>query len=252
MNRSKSSSRPGPMPVATKKPDPAPIPIPIPKPVMRTAPFDEMPVVLFFKQRGWIVEELHANLIELVDVPDGAALGCGDGREIRAATPIIELAYKHGPKIFGATSGLAALYGYGTLEGLKKIITRIVSLHYVPGCHGDNHNGIAGCGQNALWAAGKLSKLPPLQMTSEEIKNEVLAYNGVYVDHLHYRTEATLDLNFIPKRTQVPAGMRFHEDLWFLQQVSSNNAEILQKAYLMIAETVEQLTTTVRTARIIH
>jgi hypothetical protein len=32
----------------------------------------------------------------------------------------------------------------------------VESLHYLPGCHGDNHKGLDGCGDMALWLASKI------------------------------------------------------------------------------------------------
>jgi hypothetical protein len=46
--------------------------------------------------------------------------------------------------------------------------------------------------------------------------------------------------------------VRFLEDLWFVRFITDNNLEMMNKAYQMIAETVENLSTTVRTVRIIH
>jgi len=219
---------------------------------MHDSSFDEMPLVKFFKKRGWITEELHPNDVDLVDVLPGSAVACGDGRLVKASSPAEELKYTHGPKIFGGIGGVAALFGNGNLEGFRKAIKKVESLHYLPGFHGDTHKGLDGCGHMGLWLNNKLSNLAALETTAQEIRDEILAHKGVYVDHLSHHTESTLDLNWIPNKTQVPNGMRFLEDLWFVRQVTDNNPELMNKAYQMIAETVEKLSSTVRTVRIIH
>jgi len=187
-----------------------------------------------------------------VDVLQGAAVACGDGRLVKGSSPSEELKYTHGPKLFGGIAGVAALYGDGTLEGLRKAIKKVESLKYLPGSHGDNHKGVDGCGQMGLWLASKYSGLSTLAITPQQIRDEILSHKGIYVDHLSHHTESTLDLNWIPNKTQIPNGMRFLEDLWFVRQVTDNNPEMMNKAYQMIAETVENLSSTVRTVRIIH
>jgi hypothetical protein len=218
----------------------------------RESSFDEMPLVKFFKKRGWITEELHANDADLVDVLPGSAVACGDGRIVKASSPAEEQKYTHGPKIFGGIAGIAALIGDGKIEGLKKAILKVESLHYLPGTHGDNHKGLDGCGHMGLWLASKFSGLPVLELTPQQIRDEVFAHKGIYVDHISHHTESTLDLNWIPNKTQVPNGMRLLEDLWFVRQITDNKTELMNKAYQMIAETVENLSSTVRTVRIIH
>ncbi|MDR3577627.1 MAG: cadmium-containing carbonic anhydrase [Anaerolineaceae bacterium] len=218
----------------------------------RDISFDEMALVKFFKRRGWITEDLHAGDVDLVDVLPGAAVACGDGRLVIASSPNEELKYTHGPKIFGGIAGVAALIGDGTIEGFRKAIKKVESLHYLPGSHGDNHKGVDGCGHMGLWQKSKFSSLLALQINLQQIRDEILAHKGIYVDHLSHHTESTLDLNWIPNRTQIPNGMRFLEDLWFVRQITDNNPEMMNKAYQMIAETVENLSSTVRTVRIIH
>jgi hypothetical protein len=211
-----------------------------------------MPVVLFFKKRGWITEELHSDSVQLVDVRPGSAVACGDGRLVRGSSADDEHSYTHGAKFFGGIAGVAALYSDGTLQGFKKAIQKLESLHYVPGSHGDDHKGVEGCGQMGLWRTGKYSSLPALEITSQQIRDEVLAHQGVYVDHLAQHTEDTLDLNLIPNKTQVPNGERFLEDLWFVGLLADNDPAMMNKAYQLIAETVENLSSTVRTVRIIR
>jgi len=218
----------------------------------RGSSFDDIPLVKFFKKRGWITEDLHASDVELVDVPPGSAVACGDGRVIKGSSAAEEQKYARGPKIFGGIAGVAALIGDGKLEGFRKAIKKVESLHYLPGGHGDNHKGLDGCDHMMAWLASKYSDLPALELTAQQIRDEVLAHKGIYVDHLSHHTESTLDLNWIPNKTQIPNGLRFLEDLWFVRQVTDNNPALMNKAYQMIAETVENLSTTVRTVRIIH
>jgi hypothetical protein len=71
--------------------------------------FDDMPLVLFFKKRGWTTEELHADSVQLVDVTLGSAVACGDGRLVRGSSVVDEHSYTHGPKFFGGIAGVAAL-----------------------------------------------------------------------------------------------------------------------------------------------
>ncbi len=218
----------------------------------RDSSFDEMPLVLFFKKRGWTTEELHADSVQLVDVASGSAVACGDGRLVRGSSAGDEHSYTHGAKFFGGIAGVAAIYADGTLQGFRKAIDKLERLHYLPGSHGDDHKGVEGCGQMDLWRSGKYSSLPALELTPEQIRGEVLAHRGVYVDHLAQHTEVTLDLNLIPNKTQVPNGKRFLEDLWFVGLLADNNPVMMNKAYQLIAETVENLSSTVRTVRIIH
>ena len=235
------------------KPKPPIQPVPPPAaPPASAMTFDELPVVKFFKQRGWIVEELHAMDTNLVDVPAWAAVGCGDGRPVRAKSAVEERLYNDGPKFFGGTAGLASLFGVGTVDGLKAFFQKLDDLHLAPAAHGDNHKGIEGCGHQSLWQKGKLSKVPPMVFTLEEIKSEILAHKGLFVDHVGHHVESTLDINLIPGKTEVPNGMRFIEDLWLVDTLCNHHPEILQRAYTRIAETVENLSTTVRTVRIIH
>ena len=214
--------------------------------------FDEMPLVKFFKKRGWRIEEMHSDSVQLVDVAPGSAVACGDGRLVRGSSAVDEHNYTHGPKFFGGIAGVAAIYADGTLPGFRKAIQKLESLRYLPGSHGDDHKGVEGCGQMGLWRNGKYSSLPALKITPQQIHDEVLAHRGVYVDHLAQHTEETLDLNLIPNKTQVPNGKRFLEDLWFVGLIADNDPAMMNKAYQLMAETVENLSSTVRIVRIIR
>lgn len=215
--------------------------------------FHELPVVKFFENRpGWTVEELSRNKALLEPVPIGSFVGCGDGREVTHKDPEILKRYMLGPKIFGAISGVSMLVSDGTRNGISTACDKIKSLGFFPASHGDNHHDLNGCGQNGVWEKGKYPNLPPMQVTREEIKEIVSESQGAYVNHQDDHAEKYLDINLVPNTTQEPDGQKFHEDLWFIKMLVDDNPDKMKKAMELMALTIENLSDSVRTVRIIH
>jgi len=229
------------------------------QPRIKEIPFDELSVVQFFRERkdkngrSWSVEEIKEEEAHLVPIETDSFLGCGDGRLIEASTPQIKQKYIRGPKIFGALGGFAGLLGDASKQGLVKAC-EILKFHGIlPAVHGDNHKGIHGCGQNGVWEKNGYSQMPAMETTREDIKEIAEENGGVSVNHLNDHGEQSLDIILNPSLTAEPDNTRFIINagtiLPILKEQGKTDENIL---WTMTAETVEGLSDTMRTVRIIR
>ena len=106
-----------------------------------------------------------------------------------------------------------------------------------------------GCGYFKLWKNGKLDGLTPPAFDSEEGKAAVEAADGRYEALVGKHYEVQVVINLVPNTTLVPTpdDQRFVVDGWVLGDFGLDVGQYLTLA----ASTVEQLSTTCRSARII-
>jgi hypothetical protein len=188
---------------------------------------------------------------ELVDVQKGKGLlKCVDGRESDQE----QEGAMTGPKMLGGIYAMASIRGVNDAAGLAAIVKEVQDKGYVPTVHGHEHptTGEAdsmGCGYFKLWKHGKLAGLTPPNFTGDEGRDAVKAADGVYevLKDKHY--EAQVVINLVGGKTLAPNhnNQQFVVDGWAIGEFGLDLLTYLGLA----ASTVEQLSTTCRTARIV-
>lgn len=198
------------------------------------------------ESRGWqvhAVDATHAGS-ELVDVKKDGLMKCVDGRASDHTGDAM-----HGPKTLGGIYAIATMRNVTDAEGLAAIVKEVEDAGYVPSVHGDG-SGSMGCGYFKLWSQGRLKGLIPPNFSSEQGVDAVRDAGGTYevLEGSHY--ECQVVINLVAGKTLVPNhhDQRFIVDGWVLGEFGLDAATYVTLA----ASTVEQLSTTCRSARIIY
>ncbi len=211
-------------------------------------------IQLLLEARGWQVHIVQESDVadELVPVQKGKGLlKCVDGR----ASDQKHEGAMSGPKMLGGIYAIASLRGVTQASGLAAIVEEVRDKHgYVPTVHGHLHPETGepdsmGCGYFKLWKRGQLAGLELPEFSGDEGRDAVLAVDGTYevLEGNHY--EAHVVINLVGGKTLEPKpnDQRFLVDGWAIGEFG---LDLL--TYLGLAvSTVEQLSTTCRSVRII-
>ena len=210
-------------------------------------------IQLLLEARGWHVHIVDANEVadELVDVQkDKGLLKCVDGR----ASDQKHEGAMAGPKMLGGIYAIASLRGVTDASGLAAIVKEVREKGYVPTVHGhiDPKTGEAesmGCGYFKLWKHQKLAGLDTPNFTGDEGRDAVTAADGTYEVLFGAHHEAHVVINLVGGKTLEPRpnDQRFIVDGWAIGEFGLDLVKYLGLA----VSTVEQLSTTCRTARIV-
>lgn len=203
-------------------------------------------IVKVLQDRGWMARIVdRAAVPDLVEVNEEGLFKCVDGRASDHTSGM------RGPKTLGGIYAIASMRGVTEAKGLASIVEEVKAAGYVPSVHGDGHADPAsmGCGYFKLWSQGKLDGLALPRFTSEEGREAVETAGGKYemLEDSHY--EVQVIVNLVPGTTLEPApnDQRFVVDAWIAEQFGLD-----VPTYLTLGvSTVEQLSTTCRSARII-
>ena len=182
-------------------------------------------------KRGWTVE--YGARDDLIRVFAGSSLHCGDGRNP-----------ERGPTLFGGLWGVMALKTGGSLRGAQEAKTLIRASLYRAGVHGDHHGELS-CGFYNLWRDRKLEGVHGLDFSPKELPQILDGVDQITVPGEH--VEERLVLNFVPDHTVTPNNKQFRVDVWLADDLGIDR-KLLQEVSL---QTVERLSETVRTVRII-
>lgn len=201
---------------------------------------DLLTEVKYFKDRGWEVKEGQKEV--LVEVSPTAPVHCVDER--------IGDGDFYGPKVPGAIYFVMSMITGGGQAGLKEAIDLVKKTNQMPGMHGDDHEGLKGCGFRKLWEQNKLSDLAykyelPDDLTS--VKTLIEEEEGSYIELLGEHTAESLILNLVPGKTVIPEGTAFIADIWYGEKLDVTKEDFLN----VLAETVELLSS-VRKVEIIR
>lgn len=202
-------------------------------------------IVQALESRGWKAEIVKRDAVaDLVDVNAEGLMKCVDGRAS-------DHAGMRGPKTLGGIYAIASIRGVTETAGLDAIVEEVKSAGFVPSVHGDDHAEPAGmgCGYFKLWKSGKLDGLGVPAFDSEEGKAAALAAGGVYEQLTGSHSESEVVINLVTDTTLEPKpdDQRFVVDAWVLSKFNLDAGTYLTLA----ASTVEQLSETCRSARII-
>lgn len=200
-------------------------------------------IVDVLNSRGWMARIVSAADVDLVDVDPKGLLKCVDGRVSDKADGM------HGPKTLGGIYAIASMRGVSDAAGLAGIVNEVREAGYVPSVHGDTHAGAMGCGYFKLWSQGNLPGHVAPNFSADEGRDAVVAAEGEYemLQGDHWETQVVI--NLVPNKTLVPndSDQRFVVDGWVLGQFGLDVPTYLTLA----ASTVEQLSSTCRSARIV-
>ena len=200
-------------------------------------------IVQVLSDRGWMARIVNrADVPDLVDVDAAGLMKCVDGRAS-------DQSGMRGPKTLGGIYAIASMRGVSDAAGLAAIVNEVREAGFVPSVHGDEHSGGMGCGYYKLWTQGNLDGLEPPKFDCEQGKAAVMAAGGVYEELAGNHYEVQVVVNLVPGTTlePTPNDQRFVVDAWVAAQF---NLDI--PTYLTLAvSTVEQLSTTCRSARIV-
>lgn len=201
-------------------------------------------IVNVLTARGWA-----ARIVTREDVPDlvecdkDGLMKCVDGRLSDKKGGM------RGPKTLGGIYAIASMRGVSDAAGLEAIVEEVRAAGYVPSVHGDGHSGSMGCGYFKLWSQGNLPGHVAPNFTSEEGRAAVEAAKGEYEMLEGDHHEVQVVINLVPGTTLEPndADQRFVVDGWVLGEFNLDVPTYLKLA----ASTVEQLSKTCRSARIV-
>lgn len=212
--------------------------------------FNPEKVADYFAKRGWKINTLSREEVNLVKVTKGAALECGDGR-----FDTLEGRESYGARVFGGVNAVMALHTGGGEIGLYRATELIKKFGATPGTHSAEHGG---CGFVDLWMAGKLTSAPYKYRLDRIGRGGIKL--GLWLENLmegnggkHFRLngghiEQAVRLNpFRGFTEQADDGLRFRVDDWFLAGLGITDSV----RFLNIAETVEQLKPDARKIEII-
>lgn len=202
-------------------------------------------IVQALESRGWKAEVVKGESVaDLVDVNAEGLMKCVDGRGSNHAG-------MRGPKTLGGLYAIASLRGVTEASDLTAIVSEVRDAGFVPSVHGDDHAepGGMGCGYFKLWSQGKLDGLTPPAFDSELGKATVLEAGGAYEELNGGHSEAEVVINLVAGTTlePTPDAQRFVVDAWMLGTFNLDAGTYLTLA----ASTVEQLSETCRSARIV-
>jgi hypothetical protein len=202
-------------------------------------------IVQALESRGWKAEIVkRENVAGLVEVNSEGLMKCVDGRAS-------DHAGMRGPKTLGGLYAIASLRGVTETGALGPIVEEVKAAGFVPSVHGDDHAEPAGmgCGYFKLWKTGKLEGLGAPGFDSEAGKAAVLEAGGVYEQLTGSHSESEVVINLVANTTlePTPNNQRFVVDGWVLGKFNLDVGTYLTLA----ASTVEQLSETCRSARIV-
>lgn len=210
-------------------------------------------IQLLLESRGWQVHIVSQSDVsdELVDIVGGKGLlKCVDGRESDQTCPDA----MNGPAMLGGIYGIASMRGKTKASDLAAIVEEVRSKGYKPSVHGhtDHAAGVPdsmGCGYFKLWKKGTLPGLKVPEFSGDEGRDAVLAADGTYevLEGKHYETQVVI--NLVAGKTLVPTpnNQQFIVDGWVLSDFDLDLLKYLELA----VSTVEQLSSTCRSARVI-
>lgn len=202
-------------------------------------------IVSALESRGWKASIVNrSDVADLVDTNGQGLLKCVDGRAS-------DHSGMRGPKALGGIYAIASMRGVTETSGLAAIVDEVKAAGFVPSVHGDDHADPPGmgCGYFKLWRTGKLDGLTPAEFDSEQGKAAVLSAGGVYEQLTGSHSESEVVINLVANTTLEPKpnDQRFVVDAWILGQFGIDAGTYLTAA----ASTVEQLSATCRSARIV-
>jgi hypothetical protein len=159
-----------------------------------------------------------------------------------------------GPKMLGGIYAIASMRGVTKASGLAAIVEEVREHGYVPTVHGHINPKTGkpdsmGCGYFKLWKKAKLAGLETPEFSGDEGQSAVTAADGTYEVLEGQHHEAQVVINLVAGKTLEPKpnDQRFVVDGWAIGEFG---LDLL--TYLTLAvSTVEQLSTTCRTARVI-
>lgn len=182
--------------------------------------------------RGWQVERGERE--ELISTEPGSPVQCVDGRKDMN----VPESYFYGPKIQGATAGVAAMIA--RMEGADQITdihieeacSRIENAGYKPGLHDVSEEHLH-CGRVA-----KSAQLgdPEWGIGLNEVANIVGRHGGPNTQLGGHHQETFVGINFVPDTTRVPNPdqQSFQLDAWFAQALGLNLELVLNDAALTV------------------
>ncbi len=202
-----------------------------------------------FKSYGMnvVVDQTRSGLSKVV--VDGYN-HCGDGRGLAG---IVQNKVKVlGPKVFGATIGLADIMAADeredrtSLHHLEKAIFRVKGFGFTPSYHNINKHEVH-CGQQAKMVNPGIKGLPPQEFTPLEAAERIRERGGDNINLKGEHEETELLFNLVESTTRVPDAnnQRFCVDAWFLQRLGISSQVIVSS----IVETASLLSR-VNTVRI--
>jgi hypothetical protein len=202
-------------------------------------------IVQALESRGWKAEIVKRDTVgDLVDVNAEGLMKCVDGRAS-------DHSGMRGPKTLGGIYAIASIRGVTATAGLGAIVEEVKAAGYVPSVHGDDHAEPAGmgCGYFKLWKNGKLDGLEVPAFDSEQGKAAAMEAGCVYEQLTGSHSESEVVINLVADTTLEPKAdaQRFVVDAWVLGKFSLDAGTYLTLA----ASTVEQLSATCRSARIV-
>lgn len=175
-----------------------------------------------------IVDKTKSGLSQVVV---GGYNHCGDGRGISGFfTNKQEL----GPKVFGATIGLADIMAADErddrtrIHHLEKAIFRVNGFGYASSYHNiDKHE--LHCGQQAKMASTGIKGIPPQEFTPLEAAKLIDERGGSQIKVHGEHKETELWINLVQATTRIPDAkdQRFCVDVWFLERLGISTATIV-------------------------
>ncbi|MEO0478082.1 MAG: cadmium-containing carbonic anhydrase [Planctomycetota bacterium] len=202
------------------------------------------------ESRGWDVDVVTQSDVgnELVPVQSKKGmLKCVDGRGSDADGE----GAMAGPKMLGGVYAIASMRNVTDAAGLAGIVNEVREKGYIPSVHGDEHASpeCMGCGYFKLWSQGKLAGLKTPDFTSEDGRKAVTDAGGAYEKLRGDHAESHVVINLVGGCTVEPDhdNQKFIADGWAAVEFGLDVA-----AYVTLAaSTVEQLSETCRSARVI-
>lgn len=193
-----------------------------------------------------IVDKTRSGLSRVVA---GGFNHCGDGRGI---VGIFNSKQELGPKVFGATIGLADIMAADEgddltrLHHLEKAIYRVSGSGYKPSYHNIDKHEIH-CGQQAKMDSVGIKGIPPQEFTPLEAARLIDERGGSQIKVHGDHKETELWINLVHATTRVPDArkQRFCVDVWFLERLGISAETIVSS----IVETASLLSN-VNTVRI--
>ncbi|MCL4366411.1 cadmium-containing carbonic anhydrase [Patescibacteria group bacterium] len=183
----------------------------------------------FFEGRNWKVEYVRVSNEDLVEVAEGLATECIDGRFGKH-----KKRQQHGPKLPGGVYSIAALKTGGNAVGFNEAAVMLRRLGYRPGTH--DH-----CGFFAKWRDGELVAVRhKLELEEKLVVMKHRQWEGVHFgipDEHREHEEDALTFNPYIGLTSKARKDRFGYDHGFMQSLGIPG----RRAMHLAAETVEKL-----------
>lgn len=176
--------------------------------------------VNYFVSQGWEVINVDRKNVMLTEVKSGDPLRCADDR-YKDESPL-------SPAFFGGAEGIAALLPItmNHKDRFKIAEDLIKKSGFVPGIHGDEHNGdILGCGFRKAWIEGQIHWLPKLS----ELEAVILRFRHQF-HHINlkgHHTASGLFINLESDSTVIPHGKFLVNDFWYLFKLGFKLEDVL-------------------------